>query len=155
MSSSAIEAENVKPVTCLWTTDALARLRLDDSNLAPIITADDAQPMSPHLDVWDAWPLANATGRPVAWGNGELWFALATARADDPEQRHHLARIHHFHRVGDRFEHLGQTLPEGHSPGAREWSGSARLEDGMVTLYLHCHGEQGRYIAQLTISGCS
>lgn len=99
--------------------------------------------MSPDLDVWDAWPLADVSGNPVPWRDGELWFALAVVRSDDPEGRHHLARIHHFHRVGDHFEHLGQTLPDDISPGARQWSGTARLEGETITLFFTATGYRG------------
>ncbi|ABC62939.1 levansucrase [Erythrobacter litoralis HTCC2594] len=99
--------------------------------------------MSPELDVWDAWPLADPAGVPISWRGGELWFALAVSRADDPEARHHLARIHHFHRVESHFKHIGRTLPEALSPGAREWSGSARYENGKVTLFFTATGHKG------------
>lgn len=126
-----------------WSSADLASLRLDESNQAPMIDTDMAKPMSPDFDVWDAWPLADPDGRPVAWRGGELWFALTVPRESDPEERHSKARIHHFHRTGDRFEHLAQTLPEGHTPGTREWSGSARWEDGQVTLFLTVTGRKG------------
>ncbi|MGB3796619.1 MAG: glycoside hydrolase family 68 protein [Alteraurantiacibacter sp.] len=126
-----------------WTASALETLKVDDTNQAPLIASDQAHPMSPELDVWDAWPLADSSGVPVEWRGGELWFALAVPRAADPEERHHLARIHHFHRRGDRFHHLARTLPEDFAPGAREWSGSAKLEDGVVTLYFTAAGRKG------------
>lgn len=133
----------LKPSATLWTLDILASLTNGGFAQAAIIEAENAMPMSPDLDVWDAWPLADPSGHPVAWRGGEIWFALAVVRADDPEQRHHLARIHHFHRIGDAFTHLGQTLPEDISPGARQWSGSARWEDGKVTLYFTATGHKG------------
>ena len=126
-----------------WSASDLAPLRLDETNQAPVIERDMAKPMSAHLDVWDAWPLADPHGRPVRWRDGELWFALAVPRQDDPEQRHHHARIHHFHRIADQFVHLGQTLPQGHTPGTREWSGSARYDNGMLTLFLTVAGQSG------------
>ena len=126
-----------------WTRQIVAGLAGDNLSRPAIIGADDAMPMSPSLDVWDAWPLADPHGNPVAWRGGELWFALAVQRADDPEQRHHLARIHHFHREGDFFTHIGLTLPEEISPAARQWSGSARLENGEVTLFFTATGHKG------------
>ena len=143
MNSSANKLEGSEVLTCAWTAKALEGLQLDDTNQAPILDAKQAQPMSPELDVWDAWPLADPSGNPVPWQDGELWFALTVARSDDPEQRHHLARIHHFHRTGDRFSHVGETLPEEISPGAREWSGSARLDNGVVTLFFTATGQKG------------
>lgn len=126
-----------------WTADIVGNLSGNSFNQTKIIGAHAARPMSPGLDVWDAWPLADPAGEPVSWRGGELWFALAVERADDPENRHHLARIHHFHRVDDQFKHLGQTLPDELSPAARQWSGSARLEDGIVTLFFTATGHKG------------
>ena len=126
-----------------WQASALDELRLGNFNQAPEIVAADAEPLSIDLDVWDAWPLADPKGAPVKWRGGELWFALTVARSNDPEQRHHLARIHHFHRTGSSFRHLGETLPDGLAPGARQWSGSARYENGSVTLFFTATGHDG------------
>lgn len=126
-----------------WTSEALGTLDVAASAQAPVVRAADAQPMSPELDVWDSWPLADAAGQPVVWRGGELWFALAVARAEDPEARHGVARIHHFHRVGDHFTHLGQTLPETIARGARQWSGSALLDDGQIRLFFTAAGRRG------------
>ena len=133
----------LKPSATSWTPEIVAELAGGLFDQPAIIDAGSAKPMSPDLDVWDAWPLADPTGNPVPWRDGELWFALAVARADDPEQRHHLARIHHFHRVGDDFTHIGLTLPEVISPAARQWSGSARLNNGEVTLFFTATGHKG------------
>ncbi|WP_236672195.1 glycoside hydrolase family 68 protein [Croceicoccus sp. YJ47] len=144
MSPSSLKQEAHPPhPTLRWTSVDIDKLKLDDTNQAPVIESDMARPMSPDLDVWDSWPLADPAGKPVRWRDGELWFALAVPREDDPEERHHKARIHHFHRVADRFVHLGQTLTEGHTPGTREWSGSARFENGQVTLFLTVAGRAG------------
>lgn len=126
-----------------WTRQALAQLDGIVHLHAPVLTAEQIVPMSPGLDVWDSWPLAAPDGQPVPWRGGELWFALAVPRASDPEDRHHLARIHHFHRRGEHFEHLGQTLPDESARGAREWSGSARCEGGKVTLFFTAAGCRG------------
>ncbi|MXP45832.1 glycoside hydrolase family 68 protein [Altererythrobacter luteolus] len=134
---------DLKPSATCWTPDVLAGLAEAKFDQAAIIDAAAAKPMSPSLDVWDAWPLADPHGNPVAWCGGELWFALTVERAADPEQRHHLARIHHFHRLGDQFKHIGLTLPEEISPAARQWSGSARLENGEVTLFFTATGHKG------------
>ncbi|WP_271438185.1 glycoside hydrolase family 68 protein [Pontixanthobacter luteolus] len=134
---------DMKPSATCWTPDVLAGLAEAKFDQAAIIDATAAKPMSPSLDVWDAWPLADPHGNPVAWCGGELWFALTVERAADPEQRHHLARIHHFHRLGDQFRHIGLTLPEEISPAARQWSGSARLENGEVTLFFTATGHKG------------
>lgn len=129
--------------TLCWTAEHIARLGNTEYEHTAVLTAGDICALADQLDVWDAWPLADAAGKPIVWQGGELWFALAVPRADDPEQRHHVARIHHFHRNAGHFEHLGETLPDGHSPGSREWSGSALLEGGRVTLYFTATGHRG------------
>lgn len=129
--------------TLRWTARDLADIcQAQGAALAPFAPSDVIR-FAPSLDVWDAWPLANVAGNPVPWQGGELWFALAAPALDDPELRHGNARIHHFHRSGDSFRHLRQTLPPGLSPGSREWSGSAVLEDGAVTLYFTATGSAG------------
>ncbi|MCJ2186720.1 glycoside hydrolase family 68 protein [Novosphingobium beihaiensis] len=95
------------------------------------------------IDVWDAWPLAQPGGHPLPWQGGEFWFALAAPVNDDPEARHHVARIHGFHRVAGRFVHLGPVFADRFSPGSREWSGSAKVEGGKVTLFFTAAGARG------------
>ena len=143
MTSSVAKADFAEFATSAWSSEALQTLRFDRMNQSLVIGESDAQPVSPNLDVWDAWPLADPAGNPIEWRGGELWFALAVDRSDDPETRHHLARIHHFHRVGNTFQHLGQTLTKDCAPGARQWSGSARYEKGIVTLFFTAAGQKG------------
>ena len=143
MNSRIATADQATGSPLKWSAEALGTVQLDDTNQAAIIGAAQAAPVVPDLDIWDAWPLADRHGNPVAWRGGELWFALAVPRADDPEDRHHLARIHHFHRLNDTFIHCGETLPRDISPGAREWSGSARLDDDVVTLFFTAAGQLG------------
>ncbi len=110
---------------------------------APVLSPGDVRRVSRDLDIWDAWPLADDMGRPVAWRGGELWFALAAPAAPDPELRHFSARIHHFHRIGDDFRLIGPTFPERCSPGNREWSGAARLAGDEARLYFTAAGVKG------------
>ena len=137
------QPEGKSVVTKSWRAGDLDLLGGGTIEYAPIISEAQIQLVSDQLDVWDAWPLADALGNPVHWRGAELWFALAVPRSADPEQRHHLARIHHFRRIDDRFEHLGETLPEGLSPGSRLWSGSALCERGRVTLFFTATGRKG------------
>ncbi|GGY94790.1 glycoside hydrolase family 68 protein [Novosphingobium colocasiae] len=126
-----------------WSGDDLAWLERGPVWRAPVIRAGDVVRVSDSIDVWDSWPLADSYGMPVRWRGGELWFALAAPVLDDPEARHGHARIHHFHRIDGRFVHLGPTFPDGFTPGSREWSGSATLREGLVTLRFTAAGERG------------
>lgn len=129
--------------TLRWNVNDLADIGQAQAAAVAAFTSSDVVRFAPSLDVWDAWPLADPAGHPVVWNGGELWFALTAPALDDPESRHGNARIHHFHRNGDSFRHLGQTMPPGLSPGSREWSGSAVLEDSAVTLYFTATGIAG------------
>lgn len=126
-----------------WTSHDLARLAGAAIARMPVLTEGDVRRVLPNLDVWDAWPLADAEGCPVPWRGGELWFALAAPAFADPEERHGHARIHHFYRRADGFHHLGVTLPDGFSPGSREWSGAARMEGAEAVLYFTAAGLRG------------
>lgn len=132
--------------TLKWTAADLAPLASGSFARAEVLRRYGVRRVAPDLDVWDAWPLACSRGMPVRWRGGELWFALAAPALDDPEARHDRARIHHFHRVEGRFDHLGATFAEGFSPGSREWSGSARYDDGRVTLYFTAAGIRGEAV---------
>ncbi len=126
-----------------WTARDLEGLDVRSLTRAPVLGQDDIHRVSPQLDVWDAWPLADAAGQPAEWRGGELWFALAAPAFADPEERHAHARIHTFHRTGGRFDHLGQTFAEGFTPGSREWSGAACLDGSRVSLYFTAAGFRG------------
>ena len=95
-------------------------------------------------DVWDMWPLALADGTPAPVSGGTLWMFLAAPRHDDPSLRHDHARIWLFLRRGGRWIDCGPVLPEGFSPGSREWSGSAVLdpETGEATLFFTAAGRR-------------
>jgi levansucrase len=130
-------------VALQWSAADLALLAAGAVPRAPVLGHGDVRRIAADLDVWDAWPLACGRGMPVRWRGGELWFALAAPAFADPEARHDHARIHHFHRIDGGFVHLGATFPDGFTPGSREWSGSARYDDGRVTLYFTAAGQRG------------
>jgi len=129
-----------------WTADQVRAIAPGSGGVAPLIRDGDFKRVSPELDVWDAWPVQTADGEPANVGEGiTLWMALAAPHRRDPEERHGLARIHLFQRDSQGWRHLGQALPEGFSPGSREWSGSAVLaENGReLTLYFTATGQRG------------
>jgi len=111
--------------------------------------------------VWDAWPILKRNGDHV---RPDLWMALAAPWFSDPDERHAHARIHLIERQDGRWQPLGPAMPEGFSPGSREWSGSAWMEaDGRtITLYFTAAGHRGEaevsfaqrlFEAQATLSG--
>lgn len=113
---------------------------------APLIAAADVVPVADGIGVWDAWPVQTLDGAIHRTGDGtELWLALATPRFDDPNDRHDHARIHLFRRSEGAWQHVGPAMPDGFSPGSREWSGSAVIDaaERDVTLYFTATGRRG------------
>ena len=116
------------------------------ANSAPRIGASDFVPLDDSRVYWDSWPLLNRDGSMFRDADGtEIWFALSAPLADDPGERHQHALIYLVARHGDRFVSIGPAMPLGHSPGSREWSGSAFVEaDGVrVTLLFTAAGHRG------------
>ncbi|AJP74497.1 levansucrase [Sphingomonas hengshuiensis] len=120
-----------------WTAQHVAAIRDDEAALPRIALADVAR-VSATIDIWDAWPVQDADGRPSALaGDATLWMALASPRFPDPDERHGHARIHLFRKDAGGWTHLGPAMPDGFSPGSREWSGSAVLGEDRRTLTLY------------------
>lgn len=129
-----------------WTAEHVRMIAGQDVSRSALISAADFAPISPTLDIWDAWPLQEPSGRPAALADGStLWMALGSPKFSDPDERHAHARIHLLHAKDGAWIYLGQVMPEGFSPGSREWSGSAVLAPGssQVTLYFTATGRRG------------
>lgn len=121
-----------------WTGADIARIEAARHPTAPVIARDDVVRVSPELDIWDAWPVQDDDGMPSRIAAGEtLWMALGAPRFDDPDERHGHARIHLLRHQHGRWADLGPAMPDGFSPGSREWSGSAVLDADRVTLTLY------------------
>lgn len=114
-----------------WTASTYA-----DPPVLPVITADDAAPILPGIDLWDCWPLAHEDGRTVVRDGRALWFFLSAPALPDPDHRHGIARIRLLSLGADGWRDHGLALPDGHNPGTREWAGSAVLSDDGVTVTL-------------------
>lgn len=117
-----------------------------DVSRSALISAADFAPISRTLDIWDAWPLQEPGGCPAPLTDGStLWMALGSPKFSNPDERHAHARIHLLHAKDGARIYLGQAMPEGFSPGSREWSGSAVLTPGssQVTLYFTATGRRG------------
>lgn len=128
-----------------WTAD---HIRAADAGAtrAPMILAADINRIAPDLDLWDAWPIQLRDGSPLLLGDGsQLWMALAAPHFPDPDERHGHARIHLFRHQAGAWHALGPAMPDGFSPGSREWSGSAIFdpESRAVTLYFTAAGRRG------------
>jgi levansucrase len=133
-------------VPASWTPADVQRIQLGEESIAPLIAEPDFARIDDSLDIWDAWPVQGEDGRPAHAADGStLWMALAAPHFSDPDARHAHARIHLLERHGSQWRHLGPVMPDGFSPGSREWSGSAVLaEDATsLTLYFTATGTRG------------
>ena len=140
------EFPSVAPATLTaWTASHVDAIRHDAANSAPLIRDNDFSRIDAELDIWDAWPIQDADGTPSLVGENQLWMALGSPRFADPDERHGHARIHLLSRSGEAWRHLGPAMPDGFSPGSREWSGSAVLDAdrARVTLYFTATGRRG------------
>ena len=128
-----------------WTAEQVARIAPGSGHVAPVIRMQDVAPHFSDLGIWDAWPVSRPDGTAaVLPDGGELWMALGAPWFEDPEERHGHARIHLFHHRAGAWRHMGPALPDGFSPGSREWSGSAVLEDSSdLTFYFTATGRRG------------
>jgi levansucrase len=129
-----------------WTVEHVKGIRRQSIAHTALISEEDIVSIAPDLGIWDAWPVQDAAGNPFPLPNGrELWMALGAPRFADPDERHRHARIHLVLREGAVWRHLGRAMPDGFSPGSREWSGSAVADrDGRtVTLYFTAAGRRG------------
>lgn len=138
--------DDCKAEAVRWTSDQVRRIALETGHVAPLIRDDDVVRVSDEIDIWDAWPVQRPDGPPAVLDDGRtLWIALGSPRFADPDERHGHARLHLLDRRDGRWRHLGPVMPDGLSPGSREWSGSAVLgPDGReLELYFTATGRRG------------
>jgi levansucrase len=129
-----------------WTVDHVRMIAEQEHATAPVIGDGDFYRISDDLDIWDAWPVQEPGGAPASLRDGStLWMALGSPRFEDPDERHAHARIHLLHKAGGVWLPLGPAMPDGFSPGSREWSGSAVADRELntVTLYFTATGRRG------------
>lgn len=141
-TARAAEGETLRPAqTGAWRPEAFGA----EGGRIATIGPQDVRPLVPGLDLWDCWPLADEAGMTVHHLGRTWWFFLSAPQFPDPVQRHGHARIRLLSRGADGWRDHGNALPDGASPGSREWAGSAVLSaDGVtVTLYYTVAGRRG------------
>jgi levansucrase len=144
--SGAAQVGGDAPDATAWTAEHVRLIAKQSFSTSPLISVGDFAPVSPSLDIWDAWPLQEPSGNPAALADGStLWMALGAPQFPDPDDRHGHARIHLLQLKDGSWRYLEQAMPEGFSPGSREWSGSAVLapDSPKVTLYFTATGHRG------------
>jgi levansucrase len=130
-------------MTSHWTADQLQLIDASALPGTPLITA--APPLLPGFDLWDMWPLQHRDGRVADFNGSHLWMSLAAPIMGDPVLRHGVARIRLLREQQGVWQDLGYVLPDGFSPGSREWSGSAIYDPATsnVTLFFTSAGYRG------------
>lgn len=143
MSVKAARANGIEPVerASFWAGGEYASLPE-----LPLITARDARPIAPDLDLWDSWPLQHEDGSTAEIDGAHYWFFLSAPRFEDPGQRHFDARIRLMRYEDGRWADLGNAFDDGLSPGSAEWAGSCVLHDDgrSVTLFYTAAGRRGQ-----------
>lgn len=134
--------------TSNWSPAMVAAIDERALPAAPVIRRSDVEPIIPGMDLWDFWPIQDRAGHVATIQGGTLHMLLSALARPDPDERHALSRIRLMHLVGDEWRDRGLLLPDGWSPGSREWSGSAVLEEdgSTVTLYFTAAGRRGETI---------
>ena len=128
-----------------WQADHVAAIGSRPMPEIPLIGRADARPAIDYLHLWDLWPIETFDGDIVRVDGTELWVIMSAPRSLHPDDRHHVARL----RLASFDEHgwsdLGDLLPEGLNPGAREWAGSTiyNPETGRLILFYTAAGRQG------------
>lgn len=131
-----------------WTHEHVAAIAGAAPPPAPIIARTDVPHILSGLDLWDHWPVLEEDGRVAAIAGGALVMALTAPMLSNPEDRHAIARLRLLHRVAGRWRDLGPLLPDGFSPGSREWAGSATIDPvhERVTAYFTAAGRRGETV---------
>lgn len=131
--------------TTIWSRANVAVIADHNSPCAPLIDPAAIEPLLPGLDLWDHWPVQMRDGRIADIAGGALMMFLSAPADGDPDARHAIARLRLMHRTSAGWRDLGLVLPDGLSPGSREWAGSAILSDdgAGLTLYFTAAGRRG------------
>lgn len=126
-----------------WTPAHVAAIARAPVPSAPLI-AGAARALE-GVDLWDHWPVLDEDGRLAEIAGGLLVVALSAPVLPDPDARHAMARLRLLHRRGEAWRDLGPLLPDGFSPGSREWAGSAVVDAAgtRLTLYFTAAGSRG------------
>jgi levansucrase len=128
-----------------WTAAHVAAIDRAPLPQIPLIGPGDVQPILLGFDLWDMWPVQQKDGHVAPFGKTTLWCALSAPIGDDPGARHNIARIRLLQHDGNKWIDCGNMLPDGFSPGSREWAGSACFDSATqyLTLYFTAAGRRG------------
>lgn len=127
-----------------WVRADLAGLIMSEANTIPaFLPMPDARIAG--FDLWDMWPVEQADGSLPRFDGAALWMVLTAPAQPDPDARHAIARIHLASERNGQWTLHQPVFPDGFTPGDREWSGSAVLDDARerLTVYFTAAGRRG------------
>ena len=134
-------------MTTHWRPSDVMLAQRATSNL-PVARERDGVRPSPNRYYWDHAPVLGSDGVRATRFGGELWIALSARRSRRPERRHERARLRLLTRQNSTWHDEGNLLPDGFSPGSREWAGMATLDHAdRLTLYYTAAGNAGESAA--------
>jgi levansucrase len=130
--------------TSYWTETQIAQITNASWPSPAVLGKMDAAPLISSLALWDIWPVQNDAGDLAEIAGGSLWIILSAPRSADPDERHGVARLRLLFLKDSVWMDCGLLLPDGFSPGSREWSGSTRVDltTKTVTLWFTAAGRR-------------
>lgn len=128
-----------------WLAEHVAALGDWSRQTIPAIDPAIARAVIPGLDLWDMWPVQRVDGSTARFDGWTVWLVLSAPGMPDPDERHHVARIRLLTERDGAWRDCGNLLPDGLSPGSREWAGSALFDPalGRLTLFYTVAGYRG------------
>ena len=134
----------------MWSAADLGGLALSETNSIPTLSPAPAARVD-GFDLWDMWPIERADGTLPRFNGAAFWMILTAPAAADPDSRHAIARIRLASEHDGRWTLHQPVFPDGFTPGDREWSGSAVLDEakGELTVYFTAAGRRGSSMATL------
>lgn len=127
-----------------WHAADLEGLALSVTNTIPSFSLNPGARIK-GFDLWDMWPVERADGSLPRFNGASLWMVLTAPTQPDPDARHAIARIRLASERDGLWSLRQPVFPDGFTPGDREWSGSAILDDAdeRLTVYFTAAGRRG------------
>lgn len=139
-----------RSVPTQWSAPDLEALVLSEDNTIPAFSLDRRLRLG-TFDLWDMWPVERADGTLPRFDGAALWMVLTAPASDDPDDRHALARIRLLSERNGSWSLHQPVFPDGFTPGSREWSGSAVLDESAETLTVYFTAAGRRQSAAVTL----
>jgi levansucrase len=144
MAQSPLESARDVPVN-LWREHDVRGIFDHPLPCPRVFEAQDIWHFDPTQTLWDIWGVQTDAGDLAQVDEASLWVMLSAPREQDPDARHTCARLRLLMRRDGQWQDCGNLLPDGFTPGSREWSGSTRLDPktNVLTLWFTASGQRG------------